>query len=161
VAKKVGSIAELKKELAQKQKQLAKLAATRKKLVALLKKVDAGIAEVKGARAVRGRPRVAAKRRRGRPRGRRQKKTLKQAVGEILAGTRKAVGAKQIAEALSSVGYVSKSKNLLTMIGSVLSRTAEFRRVSRGKYRLQRRPGRKPGAAKAKARARAASRTQG
>ncbi|MHC4984368.1 MAG: hypothetical protein ACYTF6_14525 [Planctomycetota bacterium] len=161
MAKSVGSIAELTKLLAQKQKQLAKLAATRKKLVAQLEKVDARMAAVKGARVARGRPRAGAKRRRGRPRGPRQKKTLKQAVAEILDGSRKPLGAKDIAAALPGAGYVSKSQNLLTMIGSVLSRTPEFRRVSRGKYRLQRRRGRKPGAAKGRAKARPASQTQG
>jgi hypothetical protein len=60
-------------------------------------------------------------------------------VGEVLGGTRKALGPKQIAEALPNVGYVSESKNLSVMVGQVLSGSPEFRRVARGKYRLDRR----------------------
>jgi len=60
-------------------------------------------------------------------------------VAEVLRASRKALRAKDIAEALPGVGYVSRSKHLLTTIGSLLSRRPEFRRVARGKYRLQRR----------------------
>lgn len=151
MVKEVGTIAELKRLLAKKEKELRRLGAMRKKLATQLGKVDGRIAKLEGARARRGPKPKAAKVRRGRPRGRKRGKTLKQATMEILAGTRKALGAKDVAAALGSVGYVSKSKNLLTMIGSVLSSNPEFRRVARGKYRLQRRRGRAPSAAKAKA----------
>ena len=141
MARNVGSIADLKKLLEAREKELAKLASKRKKLVAQLGKLDKQIADVKGRAAVRRR-RAVAKARPGRPRGRRRKKTLKQAAGEILGATRKALGAKDIIAALPTVGYQSASKNLMTMVGSLLSRTPEFRRVSRGKYRLRRARGR-------------------
>jgi len=150
VAKQAATIAELKRLLAKKEKELRKLGAMRNKLVAQLEKVDGRVAKLEGAPVKRGPKRRAAKVRRGRPAGRKRRKTLKQAATEILAGTRKALGAKDIAAGLGRVGYVSKSKNLLTMIGSVLSSTPEFYRVARGKYRLQRRRGRPPKAAKTK-----------
>lgn len=153
VAKQAATIAELRRLLAKKEKELRRLGAMRKKLVAQLKKVDGRVAKLEGAPVKRGPKPRAAKVRRRRPTGRRRRKTLKQAATEILAGTRKALGARDIAGALGRVGYVSKSKNLMTMIGSVLSSTPEFYRVARGKYRLQRRRGRPPKAAKAKGKA--------
>ncbi len=154
MAKRAGTIAELRALLAKKEKQLRRLGAMRKKLVAQLEKVDGRVAKLEGAPVKRGpKPRAAKVRRGRRPTAPTRRKTLKQAATEILAGARKALGAKDIAGALGGVGYVSKSKNLLTMIGSVLSSTPEFYRVARGKYRLQRRRGRPPKAAKPKRKA--------
>jgi hypothetical protein len=160
VAKKLSTIADLRKLLAAKEEQLTKLTDLREKLRAELAKVEAGIAQLAGAVLGRGRRAAPAQVRRGRPRGGRQGLTLKQAIAEIFGGGRKPLGAKDIAEALPGVGYVSRSKNLLTMITSTLSRTALFRRVARGKYRLVRRRGRPPGSAKAKARAKAPAASQ-
>ena len=149
------TIAELRRILAQKEKELAKLRATREKLALELKQVDARIAELEGKPSRRARKVTVTRARRGRPRGRAKGKTLKQAVMEILGATRKALGAKEVAEALPSVGYISQSKNLTTMVQGVLSRNPEFRRVARGKYRLQRRRGRPPKEAKPEAQAEA------
>ena len=138
MAKKLASIAELKKLLAQREEELAGLTATRKKLADRLTKVDGRIAELGGQRVTRRRPRATGKARRGRPPQKtRGKKTLKQAVAEVLGATRKALGPKEIAEALPAVGHASKSKNLSVMVGQVLSGNRAFRRVARGKYRLR------------------------
>ena len=130
---KVVSIAHLRELIVEREKELTGLKARQKKLGAELKQVEARIAgltgRAKAAReaAVKGSGQAVA-----------GKKSLKQAVAEVLAGTRKALGPKQIAEALPSVGYVSESKNLSVMVGQVLSAGHEFRRVARGKYRLDR-----------------------
>jgi len=137
MAKHVGTIAELKKLLAQREKELVSLKGMRKRLTAQLRKVETRIAELKGRRVTGGR-RAPAKARRGRPRKVAGKKTLRQAVAEVLGGSRKGLRAKDIAEALPGVGYISRSKNLLTTIGSLLSRRPEFQRVARGKYKLRR-----------------------
>jgi len=139
VARRAASIAELKKQLRQKEKELGRLRATRKKLAHQLTKVDTRIAELEGQRVTGRRPRAAARARRGRPKKARQKKTLRQAVAEVLGGTREALGPKEIAEALPAVGYTSKSKNVAVIVGQVLSRSPEFRRVARGKYKVDRR----------------------
>ncbi len=136
MARRAASIAELKKQLAQRQKDLATLMAKRKKLAGQLRKVEKQIAELEGRRVVR-RQRAAGEARRGRPRERAGKKTLRQAVAEVLGASRKALGPKQIAGALPAVGYVSKSKNVAVIVGQVLSRSPELRRVARGKYRLR------------------------
>ena len=160
MAKKSSTIAELKKLLAAKEQELGKRTDLRDKLRAELAKVEAGIAELAGAVLGQGRRAAPARVRRGRPRGGRRGLTLKEAIAEILGVVRKPLGAKDIAEALPGVGYVSRSKNLLTMITSTLSRMTLFRRVARGKYRLVRRRGRPPGSAKARAKAPAASQAQ-
>ena len=139
MVRKAVSIPELKKLLAQREKELAKLAARRKRLAGQLEQMEERIAELEGAPAGRGRRKAAVKARRGRPRKARERKTMRQAVAEVLGATRKALGPKEIAEALPVVGYVSRSKNLVTMVGQVLSGNPEFRRVARGKYRLDRR----------------------
>ena len=140
MARKVVSIAHLRQLLAEREKELARLEARRKKLGTELKQVEARIAELTGRPKAAGRGRAAV---RGRGQPARGKKSLKQAVAEVLAGTRKALGLKQIAEALPAVGYVSGSKSLPVMVGQVLSAGHEFRRVARGKYRLDRRGSRK------------------
>ena len=160
MAKKSSTIAELKKLLAVKEEELTTLTDLREKLRAELAKVEAGIGQLAGAVAGGGRQAAPARVRRGRPRGGRRGLTLKEAIAEIFGGGRKPLGAKDIAEALPGVGYLSRSKNLLTMITSTLSRTSLFRRVARGKYRLVRRRGRPPGGAKAKAKAAAPSQAQ-
>jgi hypothetical protein len=160
VAKKSSTIAELRKLLTAKLQQLTNLMGLREKLRAELVKVEAGIAQLAGAVAGRGRRVAAAPVRRGRPKGGRRGLTLKQAIAEILGDSGKPLGAKDVAEALPRVGYASRSKNLLTMITTTLSRTPMFRRVARGKYRLVRRRGRPPGGAKAKAEASAPSQGQ-
>jgi hypothetical protein len=147
----LSTIAELKKLLAAREVELARLTELREKLGAELAKVDAGIAQLEGAAAPRGRRIAPARVRRGRPRKKRGGQTLKEAIAAILGTGRKPLGAKDIAEALPGVGYLSRSKNLLTMITSTLSRTSLFRRVARGQYRLVRRRGRPPGRAKAQA----------
>jgi len=136
VAEKAGSIAELKSELAKREKALEKLEARQKKLGAELKQVEARIAGLTGRAKAAGRGRATVK---GRGQPARGKKSLRQAVAEVLGGTRKALGPKEIAKALPGVGYVSESKNLSVMVGQVLSAGHEFRRVARGKYRLDRR----------------------
>lgn len=139
MARKAVSIAKLKKQLAQRQKELATLQARRKKLQGQLGKVDGQIAELEGRQLVRRR-RAAGKARRGcPPQKTRGKKTLKQAVAEVLGATRKALGPKEIAEALPGVGYTSKSKNLSVMVGQALFGSPEFRRVARGKYKVDQR----------------------
>ncbi len=153
MVRKTVTIAELKSRLAQKEEALRKLGAVRKKLTTQLEKVDARIAELEGAPVKRGRKPAAVTARRGRPKGSGRGKTLKQAIVEVLGADRKALRAKEIAAALPGVGYSSKSKSLLTMIGAALSKTPEFGRVARGKYRLLRRRGRPPAAAKVKAKA--------
>ena len=140
MARKVVSIAHLRELLAEREKELAGLEGRQKKLGAQLKQVDARIAGLTGRAKGAGRGRAAVK---GRGQPARGKKSLKQAVAEVLGGTRKALGPKQIAEALPGVGYVSESKNLSVMVGQVLSAGHEFRRVARGKYRLDRRGSRK------------------
>jgi len=135
VAKKAVSIAHLRELLAEREKELAGLEARRKKLGAELKQVDARIAGLTGRAKAAGRGRAAVK---GGAQAGASKKPLKQAVAEVLGGTRKALGPKQIAEALPAVGYVSESKSLPVMVGQVLSAGHEFRRVARGKYRLSR-----------------------
>ena len=139
VAKKLASIAGLKKQLAQRQKELATLQARRKKLQDRLGKVDGQIADLEGSQLVKKRPRAAAKVRLVRPQKAVEKKTLRQAVAEVLGGARKALGPKEIAEALPGVGHVSKSKSLSVMVGQVLFGGPEFRRVARGKYKVDRR----------------------
>jgi hypothetical protein len=136
VARKVVSIAYLRQLLGEREKELAGLEARRKKLRAELKQVEARIAGLTGRPKAAGRGRAAVK---GRGQPARGKKSLRQAVGEVLGVTRKALGLKQIAEALPNVGYVSQAKNLTTMVGQVLAAGHEFRRVARGKYRLDRR----------------------
>jgi len=153
VVRKTATIAELKNLLAQKEKALRKLGATRKKLTTQLEKVDARIAELEGAPVKRSRKPAAVTVRRERPQDSGRGKTLKQAIAEVLGASRKAMRAKDIAAALPGVGYTSKTKSLLTMIGAALSRTPEFHRVARGKYRLLRRRGRPPAAAKAETKA--------
>ena len=136
MAKKVVSIAHLRELLGEREKELTGLEARQKKLGAELKQVEARIAGLTGRAKGAGRGRAAVK---GRGQPARGTKSLKQAVAEVLGGTRKALGPKQIAEALPDVGYVSESKNLSVMVGQVLSAGHEFRRVARGKYRLDRR----------------------
>jgi plasmid replication initiation protein len=136
VARKVVSIARLRQLLAEREKELAELEARRKKLGAELKQVEARVAGLTGRAKAAGRARAVVK---GRGQPAKGKKSLRQAVGEVLGGTRKALGPKQIAEALPNVGYVSESKSLPVMVGQVLSAGHEFRRVARGKYRLDRR----------------------
>jgi len=136
VPEKVVSIAHLRELLADREKELARLEARQKKLGAELKQVEGRIAGLTG-RAEAARGGRAAVKRQGQPA--RGKKSLKQAVAEVLGATRKALGPKQIAEALPNVGYVSESKNLSVMVAQVLSAGHEFRRVARGKYRLDRR----------------------
>ena len=157
MAKKLSTIAELKKLLAAKEVELARLTELREKLGAELVKVDAGIAQLQGAVARRGRRAAPARVRRGQPRRKRGGQTLKEAIAAILGGGRKPLGAKDIAEALPGVGYLSRSKNLLTMITSTLTRAPLFRRVARGKYRIVRRRGRPPGRAKGEAKPQAPS----
>ena len=136
MAKKVVSIAHLRELLGEREKELTGLEARQKKLGAELKQVEARIAGLTGRAKGAGRGRAAVK---GRGQPARGKKTLKQAVAEVLGATRKALRPKQIAEALPNVGYLSKSKSLSVMVGQVLSGSPEFRRVGRGKYRLDRR----------------------
>lgn len=160
MAKKSSTIAELRKLLAAKEQELGKLTDLRDKLRAELAKVEAGIAQLAGAVLGQGRRAAPAQVRRGRPREGRRSLTLKGAIAEILGAVSKPLGAKDIADALPGVGYLSQSKNLLTMITSTLSRATAFRRVARGKYRLVRRRGRPPGAAKAKAKAKGPAASQ-
>lgn len=157
MAKKLSTIAELKKLLAVKEVELGRLTDLREKLRAELVKVEAGMAQLAGAVARRGRRVAPARGRRGRPRRKRGGQTLKEAIAAILGTGRKPLGAKDIAAALPGVGYLSRSKNLLTMITSTLSRAPLFRRVARGKYRVVRRRGRPPGRAKAAAKPQAPS----
>lgn len=137
MAKRAVSIAELKEVLAEKEKELAKLGARRTTLAYELEKVEAQIAELQGEAG--GRRGVAVEGGLGLPAKAQERKTLRQAVAEVLGATRKALGPKEIAEGLAAVGYVSKSKNLSVMVGQVLSGSPEFRRVGRGNYRLDRR----------------------
>ena len=133
---KVVSIAELKRELAKREKALERLEARRKKLATELRKVEADIAQMKGEGKEGLEPTVG---------GQRETGTLRQAVAAVLAGTREALGPKDIARRLPDVGYVSRSKSLPVMVGQMLSGLSEFRRVARGKYRLSR--ARRPGTA--------------
>ena len=151
VVRKTATIAELRSLLAEKEEALRKLGATRKELTTQLEKVDTRIAELEGAPVKKARKPAAVTTRRGLPKASGRGKTLKQAITEVLGADRKALRAKEIAAVLPSVGYTSKSKNLLTMIGAALSKTPEFKRVARGKYRLLRRRGRPPAAARSKA----------
>jgi DNA-binding transcriptional MerR regulator len=140
VERKVVSIAHLRELLAEREKELAGLEGRQKKLGAQLKQVDARIAGLTGRAKGAGRGRAAVK---GRGQPARGKKSLRQVVAEVLGETRRALGPKQIAEALPGVGYVSESKNLSVMVGQGLFASPEFRRVARGKYRLHRRGSRK------------------
>ena len=134
MALKAVSIAELKRELAKREKALERLEARRKKLATELRKVEADIAQLKGESKEGLEPAVG---------GQRETGTLRQAVAAVLAGTREAMGPKDIAGRLPDVGYVSRRKSLPVMVGQLLSGLSEFRRVARGKYRLSRprRPG--------------------
>jgi hypothetical protein len=136
VARKVVSIAHLRELLGEREKELTGLEARQKKLGAELKQVEARMAGLTGRAKAAGRGRAAVK---GRGQPARGKKSLRQVVAEVLGETRKALGPKQIAEALPNVGYISGSKNLSVMVGQVLVAGHEFRRVARGKYRLDRR----------------------
>jgi hypothetical protein len=129
MAVKAVSIAELKRELAKREKALERLEARRKKLATELREVEADIAQMKGESKERLGPGAAGQRATG---------TLRQAVAAVLAGTREALGPKDIAGRLPDVGYVSRSKSLPVMVGQLLSGLSEFRRVARGKYRLSR-----------------------
>ena len=130
MALKAVSIAELKRELAKREKALERLEARRKKLAAELRKVEADIAQTKGEGKEGLEPTVG---------GQRETGTLRQAVAAVLAATREPLAPKDIARRLPDVGYVSRSKSLPVMVGQLLSGLSEFRRVARGKYRLQRR----------------------
>jgi hypothetical protein len=145
MAVKTVSIAELKTELARQEKALERLEARRENLAAELRKVEVDIAQLKGESKEGLEPAVG---------GQRETGTLRQAVAAVLAGTREALGPKDIAGRLPDVGYVSRSKSLPVMVEQLLSALSEFRRVARGKYLLQRRRGRPRAAAGAKVRVR-------
>jgi len=73
----------------------------------------------------------------GRPKGKRQSKTLRAAVVEILGKSGKAMRAAEIAKELANTGYESKSKDVKNVVSVLLPQSKEFRRVRKGLYALK------------------------
>ena len=122
------SVSQLEKELARKQKALAKaIAARRSSVERELAKVDAELASLGD---------VPAKPKAKKAGSKRSSMTMADACAKVLKRRKNGASTKDIAEAVTKVGYESKSKNLAPMVAQAMSDKKRFSRVSRGIYAL-------------------------
>jgi hypothetical protein len=82
-----------------------------------------------------------------RRKGRRARgKPLREYVREVLAGSGTGMSLKDLEAAVRAAGYPTRAKSLSTPIFAVVSKDAGIQRVSRGVYRLKRKPAASKGA---------------
>lgn len=150
------SIVELRSELQAKEQQVGKLQGQRQKLQRELADLDEQIVALTGRRRG-GRPKKAAGKAAGkvgrRKKGRRIKraglvaalaarrpgpagKSLSDYIKEILAKAPEGINVKGITQAVRDAGYETHSKDFYAIVAKTLLSGNEYRRVSRGVYKL-------------------------
>lgn len=150
MARRSMTVAELRKLLADQEKELQKLEKKRGSLLGELEGVESEIERLSGEKAVAGLRKAVAEKKPERPRKkaarqpirtRKGKITLREALRQVLAKASSSLRVAEIVERLPETGYSSTSKNLANMVGQVLIKGEEFRRVSWGKYGPKRKSG--------------------
>ncbi len=141
MAKRVKTVAGVAQLIAAEEMTLERLRSRRQRLAADLDALAEQIASLRGETRGAVRPKAKPAPKRGRPkkkarrvRRKRQKITLRQAIGMILGKADKPLRASEIAQQLSAAGYKTKSKDPANLISAVLGQTKEFRRVGKGIY---------------------------
>jgi len=137
---KVGTVAGLARLLASEQAALAKLRKLREGLAAGLDTLAQQVGKLAGTAAAAPAPPAKKRGRKKRKKTvrkvavKRGKKTLQQAVTEILNSSSKPMRASEIAAQLSKVGYKTKSKDPANMVSAVLGKKGGFVRAAKGLY---------------------------
>jgi hypothetical protein len=149
---KTKTIAELRKELTAKERQLSKLRIHRKTLAARLGAVDRQISTLAGESPQRVRGKKAGQRagkrgkkatrkvrtaKKGKAAGKRAtRKPLVHYIQKVLGKTKKGMRVKDMVQAVIDAGYHTTSKHFYRAVASQLRKRKNFRRVSRGMYKL-------------------------
>ena len=137
---KVGTVAGLARLLVSEEAALAALRKRREELAAGLDALAQQVGELAGTAVAA--PAAPAKKG-GRKKGeetvrkvarKRGKKTLQQAVTEILNSSPKPMRASEIAAQLTKVDYTTKSKDPANMVSAVLGKKGAFVRAAKGLY---------------------------
>ena len=129
------TISQLKKELAAKEQQLERLQVKRQTLLSQLEQTDKEIARLEGTKT-RGGARTKSTGR-GRPKGR--KTAGKQSLADVLVDTLKDKGAVKVADAAKmaiEAGYKTASKQFSNVVSQTMTTDKRFRKISRGKYKV-------------------------
>lgn len=141
---RVRTIEDLRRELQVRERQLGKLQTKRDRLLIQLNRIDRQIAGMGGE--VVAAPKVRRGRPAGRPaaadgrRGRRRRATgrpLTEFIRDVLAKASEGMRAKDIAEQVQKGGYKSHSKDFYGIVAATLRDTKNFKRLSRGIYKLK------------------------
>jgi len=123
------TIAQLEQLLAKQKNRLKELQKRRDRLASQIAKVDAQIASLNGT------PTAAPKK--ARPVRKRQGKSLRQHVVDVLKASSQPMTAKDITDAVVKAGYRSSSKNLLTLVRLTCYKSDEIQRKGRGEFAVK------------------------
>ena len=141
MAPRVKSIEDLRRELRTREAQIGRLESRRQKLLKRLHRVDREIAAMGGSALPSGNGRRRGRKAKapvGRP-GRRRRATGKPLVEylkEVLAKHPDGMRAKDIMPAVKKAGYKTHSKDFYGIVAATLRDGDNFKRVSRGVYKL-------------------------
>ena len=141
MAPRVKSIEDLRRELRVKEARVGRLESRRQKLLGRLLRMDREIAALGGAALSAGNGRRRGRKPKavmGRP-GRRRRATgkpLTEYLREVLAKRPDGMRAKDIMPAVRKAGYKSHSKDFYGIVAATLRDEDNFKRISRGVYKL-------------------------
>ena len=137
----VMSIQELRRRLAAQERQVARLTKKREKLSKELAKIDKAITAAGGPLSPTPDPKARAKKtavptgRKGRKRS--SGKPLINYILGILKGSPKGKRVKDVTNAVTRAGYVSKSKDFYGIVATALREGPQFKKISHGVYALK------------------------
>jgi len=123
------TIAQLEQLLAKQENRLKELQKKRERLTSQIAKVDAQIASLNGTATAA--PKKAARVRK------RQGKSLRQHVVDVLKASSQPMTAKDITDAVSKAGYKSSSKDLVTLVRLTCYKSDEIQMKGRGKFAVK------------------------
>lgn len=123
------TLEDIKKEVAKRQKTVDALAKRRARLLDELGEVDGELRRLGGVIGANGR--IVALTGPGRKRPRNEM-NLANSLAKVLAN--KAMSVTEVAEAVQEAGYATTSPNFRTIVNQTLIKDRRFKRVSRGRY---------------------------
>lgn len=137
----VMSIQELRRRLVAQEREVARLKKAREKLIKQLAKVDKVIVAAGGSLS----PTPAGKARANKPAVAPGRKSRKRSGGKplidyilgVLKGSPKGIRVKEVMNAVTRAGYVSRSKDFYGIVATALREGPQFKNISRGVYALK------------------------
>ncbi len=123
------TIAQLEQLLTKQKNRLKELQEKKEKLGAQISRIDEEMASLKGTAA------AAPKKARRAPK--REGKSLREHVIEILKASPEPMNAREIAGAVKKAGYKSSSKNFVTLVRLFCYKSDELQRKGKGKFTVK------------------------